>query len=68
MVQIWIDPSFPDAHRDPALRAYLYRRAEQDRMGALIRSDDKTAMALLAPPLMKDGQWCEKGSLLGVPT
>ena len=26
VVQVWVDPGFPDAHRDPALRAWLNRR------------------------------------------
>src|SRR5262245_1944475 len=34
VVQVWIDPSYPDAHRDPAIRAYLAKRGE-DGVAAL---------------------------------
>src|SRR3974390_97093 len=39
VVQIWIDPDCPDAHRDPALRRWLERRNEQGlgQVAALIR-------------------------------
>ena len=40
VVQIWIDPKHPLAHRDPALRAYLLRRGEQG-IAALVRYDNR---------------------------
>ena len=58
MVQIWVDPKHPDAHRDPALRAYLERRAEQNIIG-LIRWDNEQAMAIFPPALSADRQWHE---------
>ena len=61
VVQIWVDPKFPDAHRDPALRAYLERRAEENIIG-LVRWDDEKAIALFPPALSADGQWHEQGS------
>lgn len=36
VVQIWVDPSYPDAHRDPALRAYIERRGEEG-IAAIVR-------------------------------
>ena len=33
VVRIRVDPRFPDAHRDPALRAYLERRADERIIG-----------------------------------
>jgi hypothetical protein len=26
VAQIWVDPKYPDAHRDPALRRWMFRR------------------------------------------
>jgi hypothetical protein len=61
VVQIWVDPKFPDAHRDPALRAYLERRAEENIIG-LVRWDNENAVALFPPALSSDGQWHETES------
>lgn len=61
VVQIWIDPAYPDAHRDPALRDYLERRAAERKIG-LIRYGSNKAMALIAPSISGTGQWVEKHS------
>jgi hypothetical protein len=58
VVQIWADPKYPSAHRDPALRAYLERRAEQNIIG-LVRWDNEAAMAIFPPALSADRQWHE---------
>lgn len=58
VVQVWIDPKYPDAHRDPALRAFLFRRA-QEGTAALIRLGAMKAFVLAAPPLTGDGEWHE---------
>lgn len=58
VVQIWVDPDYPDAHRDPALRAWLDRR----QAVALIRYSASDAFALFPPSRTKDHQWMEKGS------
>jgi hypothetical protein len=58
VVQVWIDPQHPDAHRDHGLRAFLARRGEHG-MAALIRSDSKLAFALFPPAMSADGQWHE---------
>jgi hypothetical protein len=58
VVQVWIDPKHPHVHRDPALRAYLARRAEQG-IAALIRFNERDAFVLLAPALSSDRQWHE---------
>lgn len=64
VIQVWLDPSFPHAHRDPALRAYLERRAAQGT-AALIRLSDRKAFSLFAPAMSDDGQWHEKHPLPG---
>jgi hypothetical protein len=56
VVQIWCDPKHPDAHRDPALRAYLRRLWEQDGVIGLVRPDGITLLPLA------DGTFIEKTS------
>ena len=67
-IQIWIDPKFPDAHRDPALRAYIERRAAEGIV-ALIRYGSATDddFTLIAPQLTDDGQWHEVKRPPGTP-
>ena len=60
-VQIWVDPRYPDAHRDPALRAYLERRAKENKV-ALVRWSGDKGMAIFPPELSADRQWHEVGS------
>lgn len=58
VVQIWVDPRHPDAHRDPALRRYLERRAAENIIG-IVRNGASDAIVLL-PPVMTDGKhWHE---------
>jgi hypothetical protein len=58
VVQIWCDPKYPDAHRDPALRRYLFRRAEEGIAG-LIRYNSRDAIVIFAPPFDINGEWHE---------
>jgi len=57
VVQVWIDPDYPHAHRDPALRAYLAERSK-DGVAALIRFNEREAFVLF-PPAMTGGEWVE---------
>ena len=59
VVQIWIDPKFPDCHRDPELRAWLIRR--QGFCG-LVRYGNDDALLIIPPYLNDTGEWIEKGS------
>jgi hypothetical protein len=61
VVQIWVDPKYKDAHKDPALRAYLVRRAYEG-FAAIIRYNAEDGFCLFAPPLANDGQWHEEKS------
>jgi hypothetical protein len=54
VVQVWVDPKYPLAYRDPALRAYLLRRGEQG-IAALVRYDNKRAVTLIPPNMIGDG-------------
>lgn len=58
VIQIWVDPNHRDAHRDPALRAYIERRAEQG-IAALVRYDEHEALAIFAPRFSATQQWQE---------
>jgi hypothetical protein len=58
VVQIWVDPGYPDAHRDPALRAYLERRAKENVVG-IVRWDNERAMVIFPPALSENRQWNE---------
>jgi len=60
VLQIWVDPRFRDAHRDPALRDYIKRRGEQDGMAALIRYSSTEAFTIFPPAIASDGEWHEK--------
>lgn len=57
VVQIWIDPKYPDEHRDPDLRAFLNRRGEHG-VAALIRYDSRRAITIF-PPSMTGADWVE---------
>lgn len=63
VVQVWVDPKYPDAHRDPALRAYLDRRARERGEVALIRYSNTDGFVLV-PPSMNDGEWLEHRGVL----
>ena len=60
VVQVWVDPHRPDAHRDPGLRAYLARRGEEG-VAALIRFGSAEGFALWPPAMCADGEWHEHG-------
>jgi hypothetical protein len=66
VVQIWVDPKHPEAHRDPALRRYLLRRGAEGIVG-LIRFDSSNAMTLIPPNMASDNQWHEHMSQRGGP-
>ena len=60
VVQIWLDPHYPEAHRSPELRQWLYRRGAQG-WAALIRFDAYEAMILLPPQMTDSGRFEEIG-------
>ena len=57
VIQVWVDPKYRDAHRDPMFRRYL------DRQGkcALIRYGSREGF-LLAPPSVTGAGWVEHES------
>jgi len=61
VIQVWVDPAYRDAHRDPAFRAYMLMVAEKHRMATIVRFSSVEAITVFPPPLADDGQWHEKG-------
>lgn len=59
VLQVWVDPKFPHAHREPALRRYLLRRGEEG-MAAIIRYDASDGFVLFPPNMVPDGKWHEQ--------
>lgn len=57
VLQIWVDPLYPDAHKDPALRKLL----DDNGIVALIRYGRADGFALF-PPSFTGGGWEERGS------
>lgn len=60
VTQVWLDPAFPLAHRDPGLRGYAEQIAARDQMPILVRIGSSEAFLLVAPSLASDGQWHEQ--------
>lgn len=61
VIQVWCDPLYPDAHRDPGLRAYIARMAAEEHTVALVRYGSSADPFLLAPPSTTvDGEWLER--------
>ena len=64
VIQIWCDPARRDAHRDPALRAWLLEMHARFHLLAIVRWDSSDGL-FLAPPAMnadQDGTWFEHDS------
>jgi hypothetical protein len=59
VVVIWVDPDFPDAHRDPALRADIERRYAENGSVGLVRLSSVEGFTLIPPALADDKKWHE---------
>jgi hypothetical protein len=60
VVQVWCDPRFPEAHRDPAFRRFVDRRGEEG-IATLVRFNSSDAITIFPPSLSPDGEWHEMG-------
>jgi hypothetical protein len=60
VIEVWVDPDYPDAHRDPLLREWLDRRGKQHGFCALIRFSATEGIFLAPPSMTNDHQWHEK--------
>jgi hypothetical protein len=56
VVQVWVDPFFPDAHEDATLRAYMMRRGAEG-MATMIRYSSEDGFTIFPPNMASDGQW-----------
>jgi hypothetical protein len=57
VMQIWVDPLYPDAWKDPALLAML----DQGAIVALVRYSSTKGFTLFPPSRMVDHQWHQEG-------
>lgn len=67
VIQLWIDPKRPEAHRAPELRAWLEMQFETRGLIALARPGNKAgdpAMLLVPPRLSDTGEWFESVSAI----
>ena len=60
VLQVWIDPKHPDAHRDPNFREWV--RQHEPQCAVLCRYDEMTAILLIPPHMSDTGEWEEKGA------
>jgi len=58
VMQVWLDPKYPDAHRDPGLRAYIQREGQP----AIIRYNAHDGFVLFPPITTTDNKWHEQTS------
>lgn len=59
VIQVWVEPRHPDAHRDPKLRAYLADRCERFGQAVLVRFDERTGIVLFPPWMNDTDEWIE---------
>lgn len=59
VIQVWIDPRYPDAHMDPNLREWLRQHEPECLM--LVRYNDVEAKCMIPPHMSDTGDWEEIG-------
>lgn len=67
VIQVWVDPAYPDAHRAPSLRAYLVAMAKEygtiaGVYGIPALEAQNKALLLVPPSLSDTGEWFERES------
>lgn len=60
VIQVWIDPRYPGAHKDPAFRRYVAKMNAEYDVVALIRTSSDKAFLLIPPAASATGAWLEK--------
>ena len=61
VVQVWVDPKYPNAHRDKDLREYLLSLGKQGMIG-LVRYNEADAITLVPPTMVSGDDWVEISS------
>jgi hypothetical protein len=62
IIQIWCDPHYPEAHRDPRLRKWLELQSLEGWC-ALVRFSPTEALFLIPPRMSDKGVWEEKSGV-----
>ncbi len=64
VIQVWCDPKRRDAHRDPALRAWLAAMCAKHGLLTIVRWDSGDGVVLVPPNANTSGEWMEQGGEL----
>lgn len=67
VVQLWVDPIYPEAHRRPIVRELIEHIADKFRLSTLARIGGR-GILIAAPSLTSDRKWMEKISVLEDPS
>jgi hypothetical protein len=62
VVQLWVDPGYPDAHRAPAVRRVIEGIGTVEGMPTLARIGARGL--LIVPPCLNGGVWLERETVL----
>lgn len=57
VLQVWLDPAFPNAWDTPELRSYMLMMAERFRVATIIRTNSRDGFVVFPPPLATDREW-----------
>jgi hypothetical protein len=57
VIQVWIDPAFPEAAKSDELRRYMAHMAEKFGYPTIIRWNARDAYVVFPPAICADGQW-----------
>ena len=66
-VQVWVDPDYPRAHDDPALRAWIIAQAEKREVVVILRLGTDKAVTLVPPRMSATGDWLELSGKMMAP-
>jgi Putative zinc- or iron-chelating domain len=58
VVQVWLDPDFPEAHKDSRFREFVAARGK-DGYSTLVRTSAAVAFLIVPPVMASDHQWHE---------
>lgn len=61
VMQVWLDPAFPEARLSAELRAYAIDVAARLHIPLILRTPGKPITVLIAPSLSADRKWHEQG-------
>lgn len=60
--QVWVDPAFPEAHKDPRLRDWMHEMAKLYGAATIVRSSPSSGFVVFPPPFDHEkGEWHEMG-------